>query len=139
MLNDKYGENITLALASRNSSAAQAQLHTFRGVQVLLVDEEAEISSFRCATGDACGGEGLEPDSWIPKRKGVGGRPSERAGKCLFSAAFLLPLNPVVTPALTTFADGCSQERRPRLLAQPRTASHNRLPEEGSHGFSEAS
>ena len=30
--------------------------------------------------------------------------------------SFFAPLNPVITPALTTFADGCSQERRPGLL-----------------------
>ena len=29
---------------------------------------------------------------------------------------FFASLNPVITPALTPFADGCSQERRPELL-----------------------
>ena len=51
MLKAKYSENLMLEAAPRNFPAAQAQLHAFRGVQVELVDEEPEISSFKCLTG----------------------------------------------------------------------------------------
>jgi hypothetical protein len=51
LLKAKYGENLMLVPTERSFEAAQAELDTFSGVHVKLVDEEAEIRSFKCAEG----------------------------------------------------------------------------------------
>jgi hypothetical protein len=51
VLNGAYGQNLKLAPAPRNLGAAQAELDTFSGVQVKLVDLEPEVRSFTCVRG----------------------------------------------------------------------------------------
>jgi hypothetical protein len=51
VLKGKYSEDITLTLAPRDLAAAQAQLDTFSGVQVKLVDDETPVGSFKCLKG----------------------------------------------------------------------------------------
>jgi hypothetical protein len=49
VLNGRYGENLTLVRAPRNFAAARAELDTFSGVRVKLVDDDVEVSSFERA------------------------------------------------------------------------------------------